>query len=155
MLDAWIANQDRHHANWGLIVTLENENMNIHLAPTVDHASGLGRNETDNNIKDRLKTRDQGRSMARYVERALSAFYNSPLDNKPMSTLEAFFRAAKRRPLAARSWLERLANLTPQDTLAIFANVPPGEITPVAVDFAQEILNLNQQRLLRLETDLQ
>jgi hypothetical protein len=44
MLDAWVANQDRHHENWGFIVTPE---RTIHLAPTFDHASSLGWNETD------------------------------------------------------------------------------------------------------------
>lgn len=66
MLDAWIANQDRHHENWAVIVTPE---RNVHLAPTYDHASSLGRNETDQSRKDRLTTRDRGRSMERYVER--------------------------------------------------------------------------------------
>lgn len=39
MFDAWIANQDRHHENWGLVGTLRS----THLAPSFDHASSRGR----------------------------------------------------------------------------------------------------------------
>ncbi len=35
MLDAWIANQDRHHENWGAISL----NDGLHLAPTFDHGA--------------------------------------------------------------------------------------------------------------------
>ncbi len=69
MLDAWIANQDRHHENWGFIVSPD---ITIHLAPTFDHASSLGWNETDSIRLQRLSTRDRRRTMERYVERALS-----------------------------------------------------------------------------------
>ncbi len=46
LLDAWIANQDRHHENWGLIH--QNE---IYLAPTYDHAASMGQNESDSKMK--------------------------------------------------------------------------------------------------------
>jgi serine/threonine protein kinase HipA of HipAB toxin-antitoxin module len=38
MLDAWIANLDRHHENWGLVLT---KDITGHLAPSYDHASSL------------------------------------------------------------------------------------------------------------------
>ncbi|MGH6635180.1 MAG: hypothetical protein ACRED0_03285 [Gammaproteobacteria bacterium] len=49
LLDAWIANQDRHHENWGVI----NYGDGIHLAPSYDHAAALGQNETDEVRKER------------------------------------------------------------------------------------------------------
>ena len=55
LLDALIANQDRHYENWGYIFT---ENQEAHLAPTFDHASSLGRNETE--AKHEGKTGNQG-----------------------------------------------------------------------------------------------
>lgn len=112
MFDAWIANQDRHHENWSLVVSPEPA---LHLAPTYDHASSLGSNETDESRQDRLTTRDRGRSMERYVERATSAFFLSPSRTKPMSTLDAFHEAAKVRPKAARAWLESLKRLSLHD----------------------------------------
>jgi hypothetical protein len=52
----------RHHQNWGLILSPDKK---TYLAPTFDHASSLGRNETDENREDRLATKDLGRSMER------------------------------------------------------------------------------------------
>ena len=100
MLDAWIANQDRHHENWGLVIVFESEKPKIHLAPTFDHASSLGRNETDKNRQERLTTKDEGRNIKHYVSRARSAFYLAPSHNKVMLTLDVFQRAAKKWPHA-------------------------------------------------------
>jgi hypothetical protein len=148
MLDAWIANQDRHHENWGLVVTAQ---RSVHLTPSYDHASSLGTNETDENRKDRLTTRDRGRSMERYVARARSAFFASPSSHKPLSTLEAFQVAARLRPSAARAWLERLKRVAVRDTRSLLESVPSDRITPVAIDFAQRMLELNYDRLLALQ----
>lgn len=150
MLDALIANQDRHHENWGLILTADRE---VHLTPTYDHASSLGRNELDATRLEMLTTKDIGRSIERYVERAASAFY--PLSTaesngrvKTMSTLDAFLEGAHFRPAAARAWMNRL-NAIPVDQMEkIFAQFPPGEISQVAVDFSLEMLKLNKARLL-------
>lgn len=148
MLDAWIANQDRHHENWAVVVTPQGA---AHLAPSYDHASSLGRNETDENRKDRLITRDRGRSMEHYVERATSAFYPSPSSRKPLSTLQAFKAAANLRTSAAKAWLERLQMVSLRNTRLLLERVPPDRISSIAVDFAQRMLELNYQRLLALK----
>jgi hypothetical protein len=147
MLDAWIANQDRHHENWSLVVSSEPA---VHLALTYDHASSLGSNETDKNRKDRLTTRDRGRSMERYVERAQSAFFSSPSHSKPMSTLDAFRYAGSGRPAVARVWLESLAKLSWQDVQMVFEQIPRSLISDIAIEFALRMLDLNRQRLLAL-----
>lgn len=84
MLDAWISNQDRHHQNWGL-VRMYGSTL---LAPSYDHASSLGRNESDEERRARLDTRDAGRSVEAYVRRAYSAFYGAHGDSKPLRTLD-------------------------------------------------------------------
>jgi len=43
LLDAWTANQDRHHENWAAITGAKG----VELAPTFDHGSALARNLTD------------------------------------------------------------------------------------------------------------
>lgn len=150
MLDALIANQDRHHENWGLILTADRE---VHLAPTYDHASSLGRNELDTTRSEMLTTKDIGRSIQKYVERAASAFYPlSPAEPngrlKTLSTLDAFLESARLRPAAARAWVNRL-NAIPVDQIPkIFAEFPPDEISQVAADFSLQMLKLNKARLL-------
>jgi hypothetical protein len=146
MLDALVGNQDRHHENWGLILL---GGQGVSLVPTFDHASSLGRNETDEVRVERLATRDKGRSIEAYVERARSALYASPASAKPLTTLAAFQEAAKLVPEARQYWLERLAATELADYEGIFENIPPHEITDPARDFALKMLALNRGRLLR------
>jgi excisionase family DNA binding protein len=148
MLDALIANQDRHHENWGVVVMPENKT--VHLAPTFDHASSLGRNESDSSREERMNTRDIGRSVNQYVQRARSAFYNTPDDTKPLSTLEAFREAAKKRPAAARFWLNKLEAVSLSNTRLIIDRVPKEEMSDISKEFTQKIIDLNKQRLLSL-----
>jgi hypothetical protein len=150
LLDTWIANQDRHHENWGVILTSQG---GIHLTPTYDHASGLGAIETDENRAERLVTKDTGRSMPYYVSRALSAFYAHP-GAKRLSTVDSFTEIANRYPKAASAWLERLSNINPDNVRDIFSKVPKNLITRVAIDFSLKILELNKARLLSIGEDL-
>jgi len=144
MLDALVSNQDRHHENWGLIVT----NSSVSLAPSFDHASSLGRNETDKGRIERLDTKDQGRNVETYVKRAKSAFYESSSSSKPLSTIEAFTTAAKIRPIAGQYWLEKLEMIRTGQYETIFSNIPEAKITEPAIRFALQMLDLNAKRLL-------
>lgn len=56
MLDALIGNTDRHHENWGLIVSLTDQGPEIRLAPTFDHASSLGSHENEERMARRMST---------------------------------------------------------------------------------------------------
>ncbi len=145
LLDAWIGNQDRHHENWALIRHPRGE---ITLAPSYDHASSLGRNETDETRRERLTTRDQGRSLPAYVARARSALYASPGDSKPLQTVEAFKRASEKQPEAALEWLDRLAAVSDDQIAAIFASIPKHLVSELGVEFATKMLSLNKERLL-------
>lgn len=146
MMDALVGNQDRHDENWGLILSPDER---ITLAPTFDHASSLGRNEHDNVRKEVLTTKDAGRSLERYVERARSAFY-SRTQKKPLSTLKAFVDAV-RRPEERRAkayWLTQLEALKVNDFHKILTNIPPSEISDLAINFACKMLEINRDRLL-------
>lgn len=144
MLDAWIANQDRHHENWGVVTT---KDMSLHLTPTFDHASSLGRNESDEKRALRLSSRDPRRGMTGYVERAASAFYHK---SSRLTTLSAFVLAAKFSPSAAKAWLRQLQLTSSGDIRNIFEKVPTQLISEVAIEFAVEMLKLNRKRLLKV-----
>jgi hypothetical protein len=121
----------------------------VFFAPTFDHASSLGRNETDKVRIEMLATRDRGRSVEAYVQRAVSALYASPASPKPLGTLEAFAEAAKIRPDAANYWVSRLANIRLVEFGAILAEIPDTEISAPARDFACRMLGINRQRILK------
>jgi hypothetical protein len=151
MLDAWIANQDRHHENWGII--LMNSQGTYHLAPTYDHASSLGTGETDETRQDKLTATDSARNVEGYVQKARSAFYETQESPKTLPTLDTFAAAAKRHPNAARHWLDRLKGISQKDVDLLFEALPETEISPVAASFARKMLYLNQGRLLSLIKD--
>lgn len=146
LLDALVANQDRHHENWGLIIS---KGRQITLAPSFDHAASLGRNELDEVRIRRLGTKDKGDSIESYVKRANSAFYSTLKGQKPLPTLAAFQEAAKLAPKAATYWLECLQRTTLGDYETIFQRVPRSEITQPASQFALKLLEINRDRLLR------
>lgn len=149
MFDAWIANQDRHNQNWGLVRGFGND---VHLAPSFDHGSSMGRNETDARRQQILTTRDGNQQISAYVKRATSALY-PPLVNdktKPLSTIDAFAYGAKLRPDAAASWLERLRAVTPELISSLVGLIPPTHATDVTKKFTSQLLCANRARLLAL-----
>lgn len=157
LLDAWIGNTDRHDENWALLARVrENheDGFSLHLAPTYDHSSSLGRNENDERRIARLTTKDRGFSVAAYVERTRSALYHREDDRRPLTTIEAFVEAAGHSRDAARAWLGRLADVSAEDTRSLLHRVPNDRISGPAIQFAQAILERNQRRLLDCERTL-
>ncbi len=151
LLDTLIANQDRHMENWGYILTSDGT---VHLAPSFDHASSLGRNETDENMKDRLSTSDRGRSIDAYILRAKSSLYLRQDDTKPLSTIDAFKTWASSTPIAAKSWIDQLAKLSDENIRSLVEKIPDELISSVAVEFTTKMLILNKERLIKLKCEL-
>jgi len=147
LLDALVANQDRHHENWGVIIV---PNQRVVLSPTFDHASSLGRNERDEERLRRLNTRDKGSSLEHYASRASSAFYPLPSSTKPLTTLEAFAEAARISPHAAQYWRDRLAGISMREIESIVEQVPAAEMSDPARQFAVRLMEINRDRILNL-----
>ena len=145
LLNAWFANQDRHHENWGVI----NHNDAIYLAPTFDHAASMGQNETDSVRKNRLNTKDPSYKIECYAERAPSAIYLTKTESKPPSTIDVFDKSAVRSPKGAKLWRQMLGDISKHQCLAIFERIPATEISETAIEFALTLLELNKQRILR------
>ncbi len=148
MLDAWIANQDRHHENWGAIEAPEAKALR--LAPTFDHGASLARNITDIERKERLESRDEGRRVTRFASRARSAFYASPAETRTLGTVETFDRFGQAAPVAARIWLERIRDVTREEIETMIQEAPPNRMSMVARRFTLELMAVNRERLLRL-----
>jgi hypothetical protein len=146
LFDAWIANQDRHHENWGVL----SYDDKIYLAPTYDHAASLGQNQLDSNRVEMLNTKDKGRHISHFVTKARSAIYETKTAKKTMLSIDAFRFLAKRRKKAAQFWLEQLTTITPEQCTAIFEQIPKTEISEIAIKFALTLLELNKKRLLEV-----
>lgn len=143
LLDALIGNSDRHHENWAFVSL----NGKTYLAPTYDHASCLGGNETDETRERRLTTKDKGFSVQVFVTKCRSALYAKDSDQKPLKTFDAFLEARQRYPNAANIWLEHLNKVSNNDILGLFQRIPTERISKTAIEFAQKILEINQRRL--------
>ncbi len=147
LLDAWIANQDRHHQNWGAIW----DGQALALAPTFDHGGALARNLTDDERRDRLATRDRNRTIDAFARRARSAFYDEPSRTRPMTTTDAWLAFAARDTLAARAWLDRLRRIDMHDVETMIARIPDHRMSPVCREFTLYLLQANRTRLLSEE----
>jgi hypothetical protein len=102
----------------------------------------MGQNEIDATRKERLVTRDQGRHISRYIQKACSAIYLTKSDQKPLTTVEAFKLAADRRPEAAKLWIKILDDVSKGQCLGIFERIPETEITGMAIEFAFILLRI-------------
>ncbi len=145
LFDAWIANQDRHHENWGAI----RDGNYLLLAPTFDHGAALARNLTDDERVERLSTRDTNRQMPAFVRRARSAFYENPTATKPLTTSDAWQAFARMNRRAASAWLERLGAIQHRQVERKLAQVPPQRMSDVCRDFTFRLLDENRNRLVQ------
>jgi hypothetical protein len=96
VLDALIANVDRHHENWGLLRKNVDGRWNGFIAPSFDHASSLGRELLDERREMLLR---EGR-VGSYVEKGHGAVFWGGDERRGPSPLELVRRAAKAHPTA-------------------------------------------------------
>ena len=147
MLDAWIANQDRHHENWGALW----DGQHRWLAPTFDHGASMARNLSDDERKDRLSTRDKGRQVSHFARRARSAFYADVTAKRPMTTVESWAAFSRLAQEASTMWQAQLRVIDADRVEALLAEVPPDRLSGIGRDFTFRLLNENRERILRGE----
>lgn len=147
LLDAWIANQDRHHENWGAVWDGER----LALAPSFDHGAALARNLSDDERHERLTSRDEGRRVARFAARARSALYDAATAARPLGTLAAWQAFAARTPDAGAIWHDRLAAVEQAAVEAVVDQVPPDRMSAVCRSFTLQLLAENRRRLLQTD----
>lgn len=148
ILDCLISNQDRHHENWGVIIMGELR----FLAPTFDHASGLGSKEHDEKKSKRLSGSDPRVTMKHFVERAKTPFYHQ---GKILTTYEAVEACAKLNPKFTLYWLEKIDNINLDKIKEIFDKIPDTLISPISIEFAIEMIKENKNRLLEIKRELE
>lgn len=144
MLDAWVANQDRHHENWAAIWNQDK----LTLAPTYDHGAALARNVADKEKKARLETRDKGYSVATFARRGSSRLFRTATDRRALGALEAFNRFSDALPAARTAWTGRLAGIDQPAIEAILTQIPPHRLSVISREFTLRLLMENRARIL-------
>lgn len=145
LLDALVANQDRHHENWGMI--FHNDSDDGRLAPSFDHASSFARIDEEK-MRQRMKAPADHptHSVAAYCRRARSWFFE---DGRRLDTVAAFAVAAGGRPAAGRYWLQRLRRLDMRHLEGLIDGIPSRIMSATVKEFSCTMLHINRQRLLR------
>jgi hypothetical protein len=149
VLDTLIGNTDRHHENWGIIAAAgdnPDDQPKYFLAPTFDHASSLGRSETDQKRELRLGTTDKRATVESYAARARSAFYENGT-TQTLLNLDVLARLMKIRPRAVRFWADRVANLSNRKLEIIFHSFETSWISTPAIEFALRMIAFNRRAI--------
>lgn len=146
VLDAWVANQDRHDQNWAVLSPAARQGR-LRLAPSYDHASSIGFNLTD---ETRLKhLRPEG--MAAFARRGrANRFEHDP--DAPSSAVQTLVELAHLSLSLAgvgieAKLLQRLRNVQRSQVEEVVAMVPG--LSETTVTFILELLDINRRRLLR------
>ena len=146
VLDAVVGNTDRHHENWGFLLRQTADRWTGFLAPSFDHGSSLGRELLDER-RERLLVANR---VGRYSERARGAIYWSEDEPHAPSPLELVRRTVHSHPDIFRPALARLARLDNRILGEIVARIPAEWMTPLARDFAIELMCYNLGALQEL-----
>jgi HipA-like C-terminal domain len=147
LFDVFVGNTDRHHENWGLVVARSDGGFDYWLAPSFDHASSLGRDQSDERRQERLETRDMRFSVEAYAERARSAFHGHRLLGRPLTGREIVEMLAQSFPEATKFWSERLVGLAQNELAQVFEQIPGTITSDHAVRFAMRMLSYNTQMI--------
>ena len=136
MLDAWIANADRHDANWSVY---RNPGDELFLSPSYDHGNSLGFNLID----DRRQT-ELSRGIASWAAKGCAIRFEN---SRKVTLVELTQQALSRTTAGVRDyWMSRLGEVTVGQWEQI-VGLTPG-MSPAARIFCTELLKTNQRRLL-------
>lgn len=142
VLDAWVANRDRHDENWSILRPPPGDDALDALAGSYDHASSLGFNLRDPQRAQRVRNG----TVDAWARRGTAwRFEHDPVMGPP-TLVELADRALRLVSSAVRAhWLERLseASKAPPDLVAA---VP--ELSGPAATFVLSLLAVNTRRLV-------
>lgn len=145
VMDAWVANQDRHDRNWAVLED-SNASDRRRLAASFDHTSSLGFNLVDAERERLLNTADGVRLWSE-KGRALQ-FEHDPAAKSQTSTLTAVARQALRSAGGDvdRLWLDRLSSISSVEVADVVSGV--AGLSGSTAMFILRLLETNRRRLL-------
>ena len=149
VFDALVGNTDRHHQNWGVMLTMQDKKMMPHhmeLAPTFDHASSLGRELTDEARARHLREK----SIERYSLKGRGGIFENAAATRGMSPMALAQTLAMRYPDFFKPWQTRIGGLDENSLHDLVARIPPDRISPSGKSFALALLSTNKHLLLSI-----
>jgi hypothetical protein len=148
VLDALIANVDRHHENWGLLRKNADGQWTGFVAPTFDHASSLGRELLEDRRELLLK---EGR-VGQYVEKGRGGVFWAEADKRGPSPLELIRRAIKAYPDEFRPAVEKIVRFDRSALETILKRVPEDWMSRLEREFTLASVCYSHHELVKLLT---
>jgi len=141
LFDVLIANQDRHHENWGFISCPIN---GFYLAPTYDHGSSLACRMPIDEREKRLASKDLGYQVATFAKKAKSAFH---YEGKSLKTYKLAELCVQRFPVESQDWIKQIKSLSAEDFRSMLEFIPDNRMSDIEKEFTLSLLQTNQQYL--------
>jgi hypothetical protein len=142
VLDALIANRDRHEENWA-VLTPQLTTSPERLAPSYDHASSLGFNLTDDKRRTYLGSSGQLRVWA---EKGTAVRFEHQ-DHPPTLVQHAAEAIKLCSSTGAHWWHQQIENVSLEPVLLPLRERAVPGMSDAAATFADNLLNLNLGRL--------
>lgn len=138
IFDCLIANQDRHHENWGLIKKQDG----LILAPSYDHASSLACRESEDKRKIRLITKDKNFNIDCFATKAKTPFYN--YSQEILKNRAVALECKRSYSRGTGYWKDRIGGITRNDIVTILDMLPDDWMTPIEKEFTIRLLEINR-----------
>lgn len=144
VLDAWIANRDRHEENWAVLRPPPTSLDRDTLSPSFDHASSLGF-QLDDAYRDKIMSRS---GIGGWCEAGSATRFEVPDGAvSHLSLVDLAWRGLDlAQPGVRRYWLERLERVNLAYVADCLESAP--RMSDLARKFVYELLQVNQGRLL-------
>ena len=139
VLDAWVANRDRHDNNWAVLRPVLDPDGLLHLCGSYDHASSLGFNVTDEKRVQRITSHTVD------VWCGKGTAWRFGYDPAPTLVQLADRALQLASPDARVYWLERLRKVSDDSVRNVIARVP--RMSDPARTFAETVLEVNRRRV--------
>lgn len=146
MLDAIIANTDRHHENWGLIRGPWPDQQLYKVAPSFDHASSLGRELSD---EKRIAILSENR-LKKYIDKGRGGIYWDAGAKEGENPLQLAIKATAACPDYFLPWVKQLREMDTNQFDRILSQAPSHLMSETAKTFSGKMMVLAVEELRRL-----
>lgn len=150
VLDAWIANRDRHDDNWAILLPPPDSADNLRLSDSYDQSSSLGYNVRESECTARLSQRN---GVEQWARKGTAWRFEYDLGIGPPTLVDHALTALRMcRPTVGRFWMDNVRSVSDDTVIEVLERVP--EMSAPSRTFAGEVLRINRERLLHAGRDI-
>ena len=145
LLDGLVGNTDRHHENWMVAYVEDAGDIRMHVSPSFDHASSLGRELFDEHRERILSSND----VLNYLKRGHGGVFVAGAHARAPSPLRLAQLLCRWQPRLARTWFDRLNSVSDTEFRSVIDRIPPEFMSDIAKDFAFQVVVTSKVEMLR------